>query len=150
MIVRVRSLTEYTPEVAKAMRGLLVELSRSGTDRGEIPEEWFRDVISSPYHDVLLAWDEEQHTVVGMATMSITMGPGIRKNAYLEDFVVSSAVREGGIGSALWTAMEMWAKGKGCARMEFTCGNGREVAQQFYKNHGAEIYDTNFFRKELK
>lgn len=145
--MKVKSLTKYTPEMAEAVRGLLVELSRSGTDRGEIPEEWFREVIASPYHDVLLALDGER--VIGMATMSITMGPGIRKNAYLEDFVVSSEAREGGVGSALWTAMELWAKGKGCARMEFTCGNGREVAQQFYKNHGAEIYDTNFFRKEL-
>lgn len=145
--MRVKSLTKYTPEVAEAVRGLLIDLSRSGTDKGEIPEEWFRDVISSPYHDVLLAWEDDK--ILGMVTMSITMGPGIRKNAYIEDFVVSSAVRRGGVGSALWSAMEMWAKGKGCERMEFTCGNGREVAQEFYKKRGAEIYDTNFFRKEL-
>lgn len=146
-MIEVKNLTEYTPEVAEAMRGLLIELSRSGTDKGEIPEEWFKDIIASPYHDVLLAFDEGK--VIGMATMSVTMGPGIRKNAYLEDFVVSAAARKGGVGSALWAEMENWAKAHGCLRMEFTCGNGREVAQAFYKKHGAEIYDTNFFRKEL-
>ena len=147
-MIKVTRLKEYTPEVATAMRGLLIELSRSGTDKGEIPEEWFKDVIASPYHDVLLAINDDNQ-VIGMATMSVTMGPGIRKNAYLEDFVVSSSVREGGVGSALWEEMGLWAKEKGCARMEFTCGHGREVAQKFYKNHGAEIYDTNFFRKEF-
>ena len=42
-----------------------------------------------------------------------------------------------------------WAKQKGCRNLEFTCGHGRETAQEFYKDHGATIYDTNFFRKEL-
>ncbi|MBQ6394208.1 GNAT family N-acetyltransferase [Candidatus Saccharibacteria bacterium] len=146
-MIKVKSLAEYTPEIAEAVRGLLIELSRSGTDKGEIPEEWFKDVIASPWHDLLLAMDDDK--VIGMATMSVTMGPGISKNAYLEDFVVSSSARRGGIGSALWAAMELWAKGKGCKRMEFTCGKGREVAQEFYKKRGAEVYETNFFRKEF-
>ena len=40
------------------------------------------------------------------------------------------------------------AKEKGCKELSFTSGIGRESAQEFYKNKGAEIYDTNFFRKE--
>ena len=77
------------------------------------------------------------------------MGPIIRKNAYLEDFVTDQTVRGKGIGSALWDAMLAWAKDKGCNNLEFTCGNGREASQQFYKNHGATIYDTNFFRRQV-
>ena len=143
----VKRLTEYTPEVAARVRELLVQLSRSGKDKGEIPESWFVDIINSPWHDLLIAEDEGQ--IIGIATVSVTMGPGILKNAYLEDFVVDSTVRTKGVGSALWNEMLKWAAEKGCSKMEFTCGHGREVAQAFYKKHGAEVYDTNFFRVEL-
>ena len=143
----VRALTEYTPEVGARVRELLIQLSRSGKDKGEIPEAWFRDIIDSPWHDLLIAEDDGK--ILGMAAMSVTMGAGIRKNAYLEDFVVDNTTRGQGVGGMLFEAMLEWGRKKGCKRMEFTCGNGREVAQQFYKSHGAEVYDTNFFRVEL-
>lgn len=144
----VKKLETYTPEVAARVRELLIQLSRSGKDKGEIPREWFEDVISSPYHDLLIA--EEDGKILGIATLSILMGPGIRKNAYLEDFVTDSTVRGKGIGSALWQAMLDWAAEKGCKDLEFTCGHGRESAQEFYKHHGASVYDTNFFRKPIE
>ena len=140
----VKTLTEYTPETANRIRELLIQLSRSGKDKGEIPEAWFNDVINSPWHDLLYA--EEDGKILGIACISVVMGAGIRKNAYLEDFVTDSAIRGKGVGSALWTAMLSWAQAKGCKNLEFTCGNGREASQEFYKHHGAEIYDTNFFR----
>lgn len=143
----VERLNEYTPETAARVRELLIQLSRSGKDKGEIPEQWFTDIINSPWHDLLVA--KEDGRIIGMASLSVNMGPGISKNAYLEDFVVDVESRTGGVGSALWNEMLVWAREKGCKRMEFTCGNGREVAQEFYKNHGAEVYDTNFFRVDL-
>lgn len=146
-MVEIKRLTEYKIETAEAMRGLLVQLSRSGKDKGEIPEQWFLDVINSPWHDVLLAVEGEE--ILGMCSLSIIMGAGVGKNSYLEDFVVSEAARGKGVGGMLWDAMLEWGKEKGVKRMEFTCGHGREVAQEFYKSHGAEIYETNFFRREL-
>ena len=146
--MKVTRLENYTPEIADQVRQLLIQLSRSGKDRGEIPREWFEELIASPYHDMLVAIDEDK--VIGIATLSIHMGPIIRKNAYLEDFVTDQNVRGKGVGSALWQEIVNWAKEKGCKNLEFTCGNGREVAQQFYKNHGASIYDTNFFRMEIQ
>lgn len=144
----VKRVTEYSPELAQRVRELLIQLSRSGKDKGEVPEEWFVDIINSPWHDLLVALDDDNR-VIGMASLSVSMGPGISKNAYLEDFVVDSESRTGGVGSALWNEMLAWGREKGCKRMEFTCGNGREIAQAFYKKHGAEVYDTNFFRVEL-
>ena len=143
----IERVTEYSPELAQRVRELLIQLSRSGKDKGEIPEQWFTDIINSPWHDLLVA--KEDGRVIGMASLSVNMGPGISKNAYLEDFVVDAECRTGGVGSAIWNEMLVWAREKGCKRMEFTCGNGREVAQNFYKKHGAEVYDTNFFRVEL-
>ena len=146
--MKITKLEKYTPEAADQIRQLLIQLSRSGKDRGEIPKAWFDDLINSPYHDMLIALDDN-NKIIGIATLSVHMGPIIRKNAYLEDFVTDSTVRGQGIGSALWAAMLDWAKEKGCYNLEFTCGAGREASQQFYKNHGATVYDTNFFRKEI-
>ena len=144
----IKTLTEYTPETATRIRELLIQLSRSGKDRGEIPKEWFDEIINSPSHDMLLAVDDNGK-IQGIATLSIIMGPIVRKVAYLEDFVTDSAVRGQGVGGQLWEAMLAWAKAKDCTELNFTSGHGRETAQEFYKNRGAEIYDTNFFRKNI-
>ena len=145
--MQITTLTKYDKQTANRIRELLIQLSRSGKDRGEIPKEWFDELIASPYHDMLIA--EEDGRIVGIATLSVKMGPITRKNAYLEDFVTDTTIRGKGIGSQLWDAMLDWAREKGCRELEFTCGHGREAAQAFYKHKGAEIYDTNFFRLSL-
>lgn len=143
----IKRLDNYTPEIANQIRQLLIQLSRSGKDRGEIPKEWFDELIASPYHDMILAIEDGK--LLGIATVSVHMGPIIRKNIYLEDFVTDSSTRNKGVGSAIWNEILEWGREKGCNNLEFTCGNGREVAQKFYHNHGATIYDTNFFRKKI-
>ena len=172
-MIEVIKLSEYNERISSRIRTLLIQLSRSGKDKGEIPREWFEQIISSPWHDLLLAIEvtnqdeflkksSEEDTsvkewgavfsadqILGMATVSVVFGAGIGKNAYLEDFVVDNAARGKGIGGLLFQAYEDWAKEKGCKNLEFTCGHGREAAQFIYKTHGAEIYDTNFFRKKL-
>ena len=146
--MKIKTLTHYTPETANRIRELLIQLSRSGKDRGEIPEQWFKDLIASDYHDMLIAYDDNDK-IIGIATLSIIMGPIVRRNAYLEDFVTDQSVRGQGVGDALWQAMLAWAKDKGCAELNFTSGQGREAAQAFYKKRDAKIYDTNFFRKTI-
>ena len=145
--MKITTLKKYDLETANRIRELLIQLSRSGKDRGEIPREWFEDLIASPSHDMLLA--VEDNKILGIATLSVTMGPITRKNAYLEDFVTDSTVRGKGIGSALWDEMLNWAAQKGCQQLVFTCGQGRESAQAFYKKKGASVYDTNFFKKPI-
>ena len=160
-MIKIITVTEYNKAVADRIRQLLIQLSRSGKDKGEIPQEWFEQLISSPWHDCLLAVDlaEDSNTkqdllilpeqILGMASVSVIFGAGIGKNAYLEDFVVDQSVRGKGVGHLLFQAYENWAREKGCKNLEFTCGQGREAAQQFYRDHGAAKYDTNFFRKKL-
>ena len=45
--MNVSKLEKYTPEIADQVRQLLIQLSRSGKDRGEIPKEWFEVIMSS-------------------------------------------------------------------------------------------------------
>ena len=66
--MKVTTLKEYTPETATRIRELLIQLSRSGKDRGEIPREWFEDLIASPYHDMLIALDDDEK-IIGIATL---------------------------------------------------------------------------------
>lgn len=146
--MNIKILTEYSEETANRIRELLIQLSRSGKDRGEIPKEWFDDLIASPYHDMLVAYDDNDK-IIGIATLSIIMGPIVRKVAYLEDFVTDASLRGQGIGTSLWNAMLDWAKEKDCTELCFTSGHGREAAQSFYLKRGAEIYDTNYFRYPL-
>lgn len=146
--MNIKILTEYSEETANRIRELLIQLSRSGKDRGEIPKEWFNNLIASPYHDMLVAYDDNDK-IIGIATLSIIMGPIVRKVAYLEDFVTDASLRGQGIGTSLWNAMLDWAKEKGCTELCFTSGHGREAAQAFYLKRGAEIYDTNYFRYPL-
>ena len=146
--MRIELLTKYDKKTADRVRELLIQLSRSGKDRGEIPETWFEDLINSSSHDMLLAYDNNGK-IVGIATLSIIMGPIVRRIAYLEDFVTDKDCRGQGVGSTLWQAMLDWAKSKNCTELNFTSGHGREAAQEFYKKRGAEVYDTNFFRKPI-
>ena len=146
--MKIELLTEYNKDTANRIRELLIQLSRSGKDRGEIPETWFNALIASDSHDMLLALDDNG-TIIGIATLSVIMGPIVRRVAYLEDFVTDSSVRGQGIGSKLWDAILDWAKSKHCTELNFTSGHGREAAQAFYKRRGAEIYDTNYFRFPL-
>lgn len=160
-MIKIIAVTEYNETVADRVRQLLIQLSRSGKDKGEIPQEWFEQLISSPWHDLLLAVESAEddnvkqdplvlpEQILGMASVSVIFGAGIGKNAYLEDFVVDQSARGKGIGNLLFNAYEDWAREKGCKNLEFTCGQGREAAQQFYRDHGAATYDTNFFRKKL-
>ena len=160
-MIKIIAVTEYNKIVADRIRQLLIQLSRSGKDKGEIPQEWFEQLISSPWHDLLLAVESAEDSnikqdypalpeqILGMASVSVIFGAGIGKNAYLEDFVVDQSARGKGIGNLLFNAYEDWAREKGCKNLEFTCGQGREAAQQFYRDHGAATYVTNFFRKKL-
>ena len=106
----IKRLNVYTPKIGQKVRELLKQLSRSGRDKGEIPKSWFEHIIASPWHDLLLAEDDDE--IIGMASVSVIMGAGIMKNAYLEDFVVNINIRAKGVGTALWNEVVKWAKEK--------------------------------------
>lgn len=145
--MKITTLSKYTPETAARIRELMVQLSRSGKDKGEISQKWLEEIINSPYHDILIALDDN-NKIVGIASLSIIVNLRDKK-AYLEDFVTDSAARGQGIGSALWSEMLKWATTHNCTELDFTSGYDRAAAHQFYLNHDAKIYDTAFFRKKL-
>ena len=148
-MIEFKRLVEYDENLAVDMGQLLTQLSTSW-DGSPVSREWCEAVIESPWHDELLAFDENGK-LVGMATVSVVMGAKIIQNAYLEDFVVDLACRGQGVGTKMWNQVLDWGREKNCKRLEFTAsGNHKKAgAAQFYDKMGAGIYDTNFFRVEL-
>lgn len=147
-MIEIKALDKYDDVLAAKMGLILKDLS-SKWDGSPVSEEWIREVIASPYHDELLAYDGEE--LVGMASVSLVLGAKIDRNAYLEDFVVSAGHQGKGIGGLMWNAILDWARKKGAKRLEFTSSgkDKKSGAVAFYLKKGAEIRDTNFFRVEL-
>ena len=146
--VKIEIIKEFNKETAADLGKLEMSLSSHAT--GEpVSEKLLKDIILSPYHDQLIAYDEDRK-IVGTATMSVVLGFHAGKIAYLEDFVVDSEAQGLGIGSRLWESIIDWSKQKGCSRLEFTSSNKRDGAIDFYIKRGAELRDTNVFRLNLK
>ena len=148
-MIRIERLTGYDVRLAEDMGKLLMSLTTK-YDGKAVEKEWIDWVVQSPWHDELVAFDEDGK-LVGMATLSVVMGAKIDRNAYLEDFVVDAEARGKGIGGKMWEEMLKWGREKGCKRLEFT-SSGKDMkcgAVRFYVHKGAEIRDTNFFRVEL-
>ena len=101
--VQIGTMTEYDANIAEDMGKILTGLS-SKYDGSQIEREWIEDIIESANHDVLLATIDDK--LVGVATVSIVMGPLIKKNVYLEDFVVDQSYQGRGIGTQLFEAVQ--------------------------------------------
>ena len=75
--------------------------------------------------------------IVGLASvyadfLSIRYG----KRCWLQDLVVSSSRRSGGIGALLLDAATEWALERGCTHLELASGAGRKNAHRFYLREG--------------
>lgn len=147
-MIEVGPMTEYDAGVAAAMGELLKDLSESYG--GAAPaREAIEEIIESPWHDVLLAFEGEE--LIAMASMSVLMGTKAGRVAYLEDFVVKGDRQGQGVGKQVWEEILAWGRRKGCRRLEFTSsGTGKKQgAVQFYEKRGAKKRETNNFRVEL-
>ena len=141
-------LAAYSSEDAAMMGSLLPYLSDK-FDGAPLDEGLLRDIISSPHHDQLVARNTDG-AIVGMATVSVVLGAGVTRGAYLEDFVVHPDTQGMGVGGALWEAIISWCQEKGAKKLDFTSSPSKEAAQRFYLKHGAVVRDTNHFRKTIE
>lgn len=146
-MISVGAVTEYGGDIAEAMGKLRQQLS-ARHDGSAISRELIEEIIESPYHDILIATDDDK--VVGMTIVSIVMAT-LDRNVYMEDLVVDAECRGKGVGGLLLDAVKDWGRAHGCRRLEFTSSSRekKEGAKGFYESHGAEVRETNVFRAEL-
>lgn len=147
MSITIEILTKYSGDDAADIGRLLPHLSDKFT-AALVDRQLLTDIISSPYHDQLVARDANGR-IVGAATLTATYGPGAGKNAWLEDFVVDPSVRGAGIGSKLWDAAVDWCRAQGASKLGFTSNPSRVAAHAFYIKNGAVIRDTSYFKKDI-
>ncbi len=140
--VTIERLTVFSAEDAAGIGRLMPFLSST---KGPEPmaEQLLRDIITSPFHEQLVARFEG--AIVGAATLTMLMGPAANRVGYLEDFVTDPKLRGMGIGSKLWSEMMSWCNERDI-NLEFTSKPSRKEAHDFYLSHGASIRDTTVFR----
>ena len=143
----IEALSTYSDQDAIAIGQLMLHLSDS-FDGSPVSKALLSDIIASPYHEQLVARDE-QGTIIGTATLTVTMGAGVGRNAWLEDFVVDPTIQGAGIGSRLWDAMIVWCREHGVRKLGFTSNPRRTAAHTFYLKRGAIIRDTSSFKKTI-
>jgi GNAT superfamily N-acetyltransferase len=95
----------------------------------------FRWAVASPDADVLLGLDGER--LVGFASVYVLF-PAMRfgRRCWLEDLVVTRAVRSRGAGRRLLDAATEWARAHGCTELGLASAAARKDAHRFYRQCG--------------
>ncbi len=143
----IEPLTVYSAADAAAIGALLPYLSDAFSN-SPASRQTLIDIIGSPYHEQLVARDASG-TIIGIATVSITFGAAVGRNAWLEDFVIDQNTQGMGVGGKLWDAVIEWCHEKSAHKLGFTSRASRTAAQAFYLKRGAIIRDTNYFKKDI-
>lgn len=143
----VESLSSYDTSDLAAIGQILLSLSPNFSSETAL-EDLLRQLIDSPSHEQLVARDTSGR-IVGIATLSVTIGIGAGRKAYLEDFVVDSQSQSQGVGGCLWGAMLDWCRTHQAVSLNFTSRTSRSAAHAFYLKHGAEIRETTCFSKSI-
>lgn len=144
----VECLVRYSLQDIEVIQNLLAQLSdhfKSHTTSKSLIDE----IITSPYHDILVARDTSNDTIIGCATLSVTFGVGAGCKAWLDDFVVDHKLHDKGIGSLLWNEVLAWAQRHNATSLQFTSSDKHKAAHGFYLKRGAVIRQTHFFRKSI-
>lgn len=141
-MITIERLVAYTPQDAIDIGKLMPVLSTKFDDQ-PIAKGLLKEIIESPFHEQIVARLDER--IIGCATLSITMGVGAGRKAYLEDFVVDSTIQGQGVGSKIWEEITQWCN-EHQLNLFFTSSAEKEAAHQFYLKHGATIRDTTVFQ----
>jgi GNAT superfamily N-acetyltransferase len=140
-VTTIEQLTVYTEQDAADIGALLFSLNDK-FGKQPVAQSLLEEIITSPHHAQLVA--RQGGKIVGIATLSITIGTGAGRKAYLEDFVVDPNLQGHGIGSLIWKEIAAWCK-KQHVTLHFTSNPLREAAHKFYLKHGATIRETSVF-----
>ena len=141
-MITIERLVAYNEQDAEDMGKLMPILSSQFTDK-PVDEGLFKEIIESPFHEQIVARLDGR--IIGCATLSMTMGVGAGRKAYLEDFVVDPSIQGQGVGGKIWDEITSWCRERGL-KLFFTSSATKEAAHRFYLAHGATVRDTTVFQ----
>jgi len=131
------------PGDAEAVASLLGALGYPNT--AAFARDKIRELAASEADAVFVA--EEAGAVVAVGHVhAATMFHAPGKLGRVMALVVSEEHRRRGSASALMEALERWARGAGCAKMEITSGGRRPGAHEFYERLGYEEKPRRFVK----
>ena len=124
----------------------------SEAEHREEIEAFFAGTLPRQTWAVLFA-EDERGRLLGLAELSIRpYAEGCRSNrvAYLEGWFVRSDARGQGIGKALITAAEEWARSMGCVELASDADPDNDLSRSAHRGAGfAEVGLVRCFRKDL-
>lgn len=141
-MINIERLTMYSEQDAIDMGKLMPVLSEKFSNQ-PINRGLLKEIIESPFHEQIVARLDAR--IVGCATLSITMGVGAGRKAYLEDFVVDPTIQGQGIGGKIWEEITKWCTEQDL-RLFFTSSAEKEDAHRFYEKKGASVRNTTVFQ----
>lgn len=141
----VERLSKYSQSDASGLGHLMPYLSETFSDE-PIDETLLRSIISSEYHEQFIA--RVGARIVGTATLSITMGVGAGRKAWLEDFVADPNSPLKGVGQAIWNELLRWCENHD-TDLHFTSRESRIAAHRFYLKNNAKIRNTTVFERKV-
>ncbi len=134
----------------KAVLQLIQELANYEKAPQEVEvteEELLNDGFGEhPVYELIVA--EVNNEVVGIALFYTKYSTWKGKCIYLEDLVVTTSMRQKGIGSLLFEAVAKVGKTRQVKRMEWQVLEWNEPAIQFYKKYNANI-DPEWYNGKL-
>lgn len=112
---------------------------------GEGPAEWPKHFDLSNW-TLFAAWRGGRRVggaAVAFDTPGVDMLEGRRDLAVLWDIRVLLEVRGQGVGTALFGAVEAWARGRGCSELKVETQNIDVPACRFYARQGCVLAEAN-------
>lgn len=112
---------------------------------GERPAQWAMRFDVSKW-GIFAAYDGDRRVggaAVAFDTPELSMLEGRRDLAVLWDIRVSTEARGRGVGSALFRAVEEWARERGCRQLKVETQNINVAACRFYETQGCTLLAMN-------
>ena len=93
-----------------------------------------------PLAYLLVAQDESDHTVLGIAAYSFLWpAVGTTSSAYLKELYVRQSSRRDGVARLLMVILIETARRARCSRIEWTTDTGNDGARRFYASLGVPV-----------
>ncbi|MGO9195624.1 MAG: GNAT family N-acetyltransferase [Acidimicrobiales bacterium] len=137
--------TDVTDELVSEIARLVPQVSSSAAPPtlSELIE-----IVDAPGAVLFLARDRRAR-LQGMLTL-VTYRIPTGVHAVIEDVVVDSGARGGGVGAALVTAALDEAARRGARNVDLTSRPSREAANRLYTRLGFEVRETNVYRHSMR
>ena len=136
------------PEDMTGIHALVLELAEYEKAPNEVlttPEDYRRDFAQGCFDAFVIEKDE---CIVGMALFYWAYSTWKGKMLYLDDLVVTKALRKNGLGSMLFEAVLNEGRLNGARLMKWQVLDWNEPALSFYRKYSATI-ETNWHNGKL-